>query len=1009
MADDFGESQRFQSFRFPAAIVESDDNDSVRLTPEYSPQDDIIEDAYEAAAQRYCTGDDGEGLINNVRVDSFGETWVGGGAERIDGASGRLEVQQQHSDGDFGRGSRRFRATPPFRHKKATTEDLRGRFRKEEDCPRTPTFHASTLGIWHAFVSYDACFRLCLNAWSRGCSEAPIFLENECALLRNAFGLQKVLLQPEEELLTNHSPALSQEMGSASTPRRTAAKIRVQVRKVKVIPDTPVNLGPCSIKAFAARVRSTCHQLCDMHSAFSSVGKSSSEAHFAPRASDADSSSSLSSEYIKSPIKYIKHMLKFRRSHGSGNKVTPNAEVQENYSCKLRLKSYHEMDTILAHPWSSESLIFYPESLADDLIIEVLDSKGKTFGCVLAQLAIMSEDSVRYMLSWYPIYRDSDHKLVGRLQLHITSTKHEDYNHLKCGSVAETLAYDLVIETAMKEQHFHQRKLLLNESWTWLLGEFASYYGVSDLYTKLRYVLYIMEVATPTAYCLSLVYDLLMPVYIEGKKPGKLSCQEARMLREIEGQLEQVLSVVFGNYKSLDESSVSGIVDYVLPASGLAAPAVEPAVELYKLLHDISSPEAQTRLCQYFQAAARKRSRMHMAETDEYVSSSGQENFVDSACSDAAYQKMETLCLNIKHEIHTDIEIQNQNIIPSFVDLSNLSASIYSTELCNMSSSWAVVSCSRTRNCDIRPPKVHVILGNQVKWAGVKTQHATTPFLDKMYNHLTKTLMEFEVIICRWPEYIFPLENAIADIEKEIVASLEIQYADNIAPLTEIISPRRRISLKYIQKLSQRSVCCFTVSDDLGILMNSLKRMLDVLHPDIEAQMKLCASRLQDNNGSMAPGDRLSEITVLLRAKFRDYTKAIVELLANNMKLQRTTKLKAILQESKNHTESSEIIRRMQPLTNLLDETILHLNKVFKTQVFIQVCRVFWNRMGQEVQSFLDTKKESESWYKGSQIVTSVLDDLFASQMRHLHTGPIELKYLEPPQAVVEVHSMLSK
>ncbi|CAM8978364.1 unnamed protein product [Rhodiola kirilowii] len=95
-------------------------------------------------------------------------------------------------------------------------------------------------------------------------------------------------------------------MGSASTPIRTAAKIRVQVRKVKVIPDTPV---------FAARVRS-------------SEGKFSSEAHFAPRASDADSSSSLNSEYIKSPIKYIKHMLKFRRSHGSGNKLTSNAQVQ---------------------------------------------------------------------------------------------------------------------------------------------------------------------------------------------------------------------------------------------------------------------------------------------------------------------------------------------------------------------------------------------------------------------------------------------------------------------------------------------------------------------------------------------------------------------------------------------------------------------------------------------------------------------------------------------------------
>ena len=47
----------------------------------------------------------------------------------------------------------------------------------------------------------------------------------------------------------------------------------------------------------------------------------------------------------------------------------------------------------------------------------------------------------------------------------------------------------------------------------------------------------------------------------------------------------------------------------------------------------------------------------------------------------------------------------------------------------------------------------------QVKWSGVRTQHMTTPFVDEMYDLLKKTLTEYEVIICRWPEYIFVLEN----------------------------------------------------------------------------------------------------------------------------------------------------------------------------------------------------------------------------------------------------------
>ena len=42
-------------------------------------------------------------------------------------------------------------------------------------------------------------------------------------------------------------------------------------------------------------------------------------------------------------------------------------------------------------------------------------------------------------------------------------------------------------------------------------------------------------------------------------------------------------------------------MDVFKPATGLAAPALEPAVKLYTLLHDILSPEAQTNLTHYFQ------------------------------------------------------------------------------------------------------------------------------------------------------------------------------------------------------------------------------------------------------------------------------------------------------------------------------------------------------------------------------------------------------------------------
>lgn len=55
---------------------------------------------------------------------------------------------------------------------------------------------------------------------------------------------------------------------------------------------------------------------------------------------------------------------------------------------------------------------------------------------------------------------------------------------------------------------------------------------------------------------------------------------------------------------------------------------------------------------------------MHLAETDEFVSNAYENLAVDPLAFSTAYQKMKALCLNIRNEIFTDIEIQNQHILP---------------------------------------------------------------------------------------------------------------------------------------------------------------------------------------------------------------------------------------------------------------------------------------------------------------------------------------------------------
>lgn len=66
-------------------------------------------------------------------------------------------------------------------------------------------------------------------------------------------------------------------------------------------------------------------------------------------------------------------------------------------------------------------------------------------------------------------------------------------------------------------------------------------------------------------------------------------------------KVEGILALVFKNYKSLDETSLSGLHDVFKEATGVVAPAIAPAVKLYGRQHDILSSEARLKLCKYFQ------------------------------------------------------------------------------------------------------------------------------------------------------------------------------------------------------------------------------------------------------------------------------------------------------------------------------------------------------------------------------------------------------------------------
>lgn len=61
-----------------------------------------------------------------------------------------------------------------------------------------------------------------------------------------------------------------------------------------------------------------------------------------------------------------------------------------------------------------------------------------------------------------------------------------------------------------------------------------------------------------------------------------------------------------------------------------------------------------------------------------------------------------------------------------------------------------------------------------------------------------------------------------------------------------------------------------------------MKRMLDMLRPVIETQLKSWGSCIP-HDASTPAGESLSEVTVMLRSKFRSYLRAVVDKLLENV------------------------------------------------------------------------------------------------------------------------------
>ncbi|KAF3320916.1 Cellulose synthase-like protein D3 [Carex littledalei] len=103
-------------------------------------------------------------------------------------------------------------------------------------------------------VAYEACNRLCMNACKSGCTQVAEFLQDECVVLRNAFGIQKFLLQPKGQ--HSYVARISYEKEATSNPKgkKVIEKIEVEVKKIRNSPQKSTLRNISSLRSFYTQV-----------------------------------------------------------------------------------------------------------------------------------------------------------------------------------------------------------------------------------------------------------------------------------------------------------------------------------------------------------------------------------------------------------------------------------------------------------------------------------------------------------------------------------------------------------------------------------------------------------------------------------------------------------------------------------------------------------------------------------------------------------------------------------
>eukprot|EP00899_Mesostigma_viride_P015118 jgi/Mesvir1/23607/Mv18290-RA.1 len=998
---------------------------------------------------------------------------------------------------------------------------------------------------WPLLLAYESCLRLCLQA--HHAPEADFFLERDCERLRRSFGLDRLLLRAPAEY--------GRHEGEADT-------------------EPPVDL----------------------------LELVSGNGEFGGGAAGDDSSKEGASGACELQLQVLKARRSTAAATGLkrlfGGTAAPN--VPEQLACTVRLSSWPKDRALRTAPGSSEPLSLTMSGDGESVVVELTDRDefiGRTAlsrANIRALVKTESEHSFKLLAS-------SSGPCTAKIRLGLrlveplagsgprtpvaeaaapppTAGPTTDKMKDGLGAVSENMAFDILLRVALRSIGFRRRNLHLHGSWLWIVQTFKQSYSISDTYYQLRYLNHVTApgVATPTCDCLELVLAHLMPL-LDQRHAGALNNKERLLLESLIKKVDSLLVLIFESYKLLSEEAPSGLLDDAaalrqqhqqqqprngggsengnraagissgtggtcsgpgdvtkpLPGGrggddGCAAPVLPLAVRAYSLLHDILNPDVQRSLQAHFKRAARKRY-ARLAADAEVASDGGEEH---------AYNAMVSLCHAVLLEAQRDTQLHNVHILPSCVDLKQVTGCVYAEEIkarltaflaqfpparpakhvvellhtvadveyemeeagvCQNDVSalaifgahikqWIVDAkghlldlCNQMANGTsgflpspakgdsgwgkrtIRGPKggapTATVTGDtrgDAATAALYGVAAAPPppgslgslsssaplanFVDVLQSHILGMLALLDPVLARWPRFALHLEAALCTVHRRSLDILEADASCHVPQFSSLLrtksgapgaaggaskfaSPEKKKSSPFAAR-KPAPAARFTMPAQLAVLLNSYKRLLEVLLPEIEGRLRRWTSSValqlaeggegedepDGGAGAGRPLELFEETVMTLKAKYKAAIEGVVERLAQNFQANRATSLRVLLRDRNVLAGEGDAEKALVPLAGLIGETVRDLEAHLSTRVLVTVTRGLWNEMGKELLLCMDDLKENVTLGTRNSTTFAIefVNRRFMDCLQSVAAQQLLARDLDPPQLIKEAVALLA-